>query len=47
MSHINVEIKAKTDRADDIRQFLQLNAADYKGTDLQVDTYFNVPTGRH
>ena len=46
MSHINVEIKAKTDRADDIRQFLQLNAADYKGTDLQVDTYFNVPTGR-
>lgn len=46
MSSINVEIKAKTNRVTEIREFLLLNGAEFKGTDLQVDTYFHVEAGR-
>lgn len=46
MSFINVEIKARTARADQIRQYLLHRGADFRGTDLQTDTYFNVPNGR-
>lgn len=46
MSHINIEIKARTDRADDIRRYLIEHKADYRGADLQVDTYFKVAVGR-
>jgi predicted adenylyl cyclase CyaB len=46
MSHINIEIKARTTRTDDIRKFLLDNGAHFKGTDHQTDTYFNVSKGR-
>ncbi len=46
MSYINIEIKARTNKTDQIRKFLLKNGADYKGIDVQTDTYFNVPTGR-
>jgi len=43
---LNVEIKAKTTHPEFIRSFLMDNGAEFRGTDLQTDTYFNVPTGR-
>jgi predicted adenylyl cyclase CyaB len=46
MAFINVEIKARTTNADAIRRYLLEHGADFKGTDFQVDTYFNVPAGR-
>jgi adenylate cyclase class 2 len=46
MSYINVEIKARTNKADFVREYLRKAGADFKGTDLQTDTYFNVPLGR-
>jgi adenylate cyclase, class 2 len=46
VSHTNIEIKARTTRSDKIREFLLANNAHYKGTDVQTDTYFNVPFGR-
>ena len=46
MSFINVEIKAKTSRTNEIRKFLQEHHAEFKGVDEQTDTYFNVPNGR-
>ena len=46
MGYINIEIKAKTCRALQIRQYLLTHGAAYIGTDLQTDTYFNVPHGR-
>jgi adenylate cyclase, class 2 len=46
MTHLNVEIKARCGNQDKIRNILEkLNAA-FKGTDHQIDTYFNVPVGR-
>jgi adenylate cyclase class 2 len=45
-SFINIELKACTTQAAFIRQFLLDNKADFKGTDLQTDTYFHVPNGR-
>ncbi len=46
MSFLNVEIKAKCNDASFIRNYLLSNRADFKGTDKQTDTYFNVPNGR-
>ena len=46
MPFLNVEIKAKCNNADNIRNYLLANNADYKGIDIQTDTYFNVPNGR-
>ncbi len=46
MSFLNVEIKAKCNEASFIRNYLLSNGADFKGTDMQTDTYFNVPNGR-
>jgi predicted adenylyl cyclase CyaB len=46
MSHLNIEIKARTKHIDAIRRFLTDHQADYKGVDIQIDTYFNVPSGR-
>jgi len=43
---LNIEIKAKTDHPEFIRNYLQNNHAEFKGTDLQTDTYFNVAKGR-
>lgn len=46
MSFINIEIKARVKNPDHIRQYLQLQGADFKGVDKQTDTYFQVPQGR-
>ncbi|HMP87020.1 MAG TPA: hypothetical protein PKE63_07060, partial [Lacibacter sp.] len=42
----NAEIKARCADAGRIRTWLQQQGADFKGTDEQVDVYFNVPAGR-
>jgi len=46
MQHLNIEIKARCQNLDRIRQLLKSRSADAKGVDHQVDTYFNVPAGR-
>jgi predicted adenylyl cyclase CyaB len=46
MAFINIEIKAATQRTENIRQFLQQHDAEFKGVDEQTDTYFNVSHGR-
>jgi adenylate cyclase, class 2 len=46
MSFINIEIKARTNNTEKIRQFLLQNSADFRGVDIQTDTYFTVPSGR-
>ncbi|MEP6746488.1 MAG: class IV adenylate cyclase [Bacteroidota bacterium] len=46
MSFINIEIKARTNKAAEIRKHLLDNHAEYKGTDFQTDTYFNTLKGR-
>lgn len=46
MSILNIEIKARCDQPDRIRTILKNHNADYKGTDHQIDTYFEVPEGR-
>jgi len=46
MPFINVEIKARSTRVDDIRDWLLKHNAEFKGTDHQTDTYFNVNSGR-
>lgn len=46
MAWLNIEIKAKCADPDFIRTYLEKNGAEFKGTDHQVDTYFNVATGR-
>lgn len=43
---LNVEIKAKCANPAVVRQYLTDNGADYRGTDTQTDTYFNVKHGR-
>jgi predicted adenylyl cyclase CyaB len=46
MSYLNVEIKAKCIEPSAIRNYLLEHQAEFKGTDIQKDTYFNVPYGR-
>ncbi len=46
MGHINIEIKAKTNNQERIREILKSRNADFKGVDHQIDTYFNVNFGR-
>ena len=46
MSFTNIEIKARTNRPDKIRQILLEHNASFEGTDQQTDTYFKVPEGR-
>jgi predicted adenylyl cyclase CyaB len=46
MSHLNIEIKAKSRSFGFIREYLKKNQAEFKGTDHQTDTYFNVSRGR-
>ena len=46
MSYLNVEIKARCNNASTIREYLLKHGAVFNGTDLQTDTYFNVPNGR-
>lgn len=46
MAHINIEIKAKANNQDAIRESLKSNNADFRGVDHQIDTYFKVNNGR-
>ena len=46
MTFLNVEIKAKCRNSNRVREYLHNNGAEYRGTDEQTDTYFNVPHGR-
>lgn len=46
MTHINIEIKAKSSDQERIREILKSKNADFKGIDHQNDTYFNVSSGR-
>lgn len=41
-----IEIKAKCQNAAKVRKILKEKAADFKGVDHQVDTYFKSPIGR-
>lgn len=41
-----IEIKAKANQIENVRKVLAEKAADFKGIDHQVDTYFKVPKGR-
>ena len=46
MQHINIEIKAKCNNHEKIRELLRSRNANYKGIDHQIDTYFKVNRGR-
>lgn len=46
MSHLNVEIKARTSNPSYVREYLVTHSAFFKGTDHQTDTYFNTFHGR-
>jgi predicted adenylyl cyclase CyaB len=46
MTHINIEIKARCNNPEEIREILKSQNADYKGLDSQIDTYFKVSNGR-
>ncbi len=46
MPILNIEIKAKSNNQDKIREILKSKNADFKGTDHQIDTYFKVGFGR-
>jgi predicted adenylyl cyclase CyaB len=46
MVHINIEIKAKSNNHNKIREILTSKNADFKGVDHQIDTYFKVHSGR-
>ncbi len=46
MKVLNIEIKAKCEYPDKIKAFLEAKAADFKGVDHQIDTYFKAKSGR-
>ncbi|MEK7546742.1 MAG: class IV adenylate cyclase [Patescibacteria group bacterium] len=46
MAHINIEIKARCDNHEKVRNFLKSRKAGFRGIDHQVDTYFKVGAGR-
>lgn len=46
MQHLNIEFKARTTRQADIRSWLVAQGADFRGTDLQTDTYFQLAPGQ-
>ena len=46
MAILTIEIKAKSDNQDKVRDILKSKSADYKGTDHQIDKYFNVNSGK-
>lgn len=46
MSILNIEIKARCKYPAMIRKKLEMQGAEYKGSDHQIDTYFAVPDGR-
>ena len=46
MAFINVEIKARVDSGEEVKQLLEAAQARFEGVDHQIDTYFNTPNGR-
>lgn len=46
MEFLNIEIKARCNNAEAVRNYLLQNNADFRGTDFQTDTYFAVNNGR-
>ena len=46
MSHLNIEIKARHNNPNFLREYFKRNNAEFKGVDHQIDTYFNVSHGR-
>ena len=44
--HLNIEIKARCQHQEAIRQLLLERDADFRGTVHQIATYFKVPNGR-
>jgi adenylate cyclase, class 2 len=46
MTRTIIEIKARCSDHSEVRKILHSLSADFKGTDHQVDTYFNVSNGR-
>src|SRR3989339_2093289 len=46
MPHLNIEIKARCNNHEKIREILESKGADFKGIDHQVDTYFKSNNGR-
>jgi predicted adenylyl cyclase CyaB len=46
MSHINFEVKAKTEKTAKIKTWLLENGANPIGVDHQIDTYFCIPANR-
>jgi predicted adenylyl cyclase CyaB len=46
MTQINIEIKAKSNNQDWIKEVLKSHHAEFKGVDHQIDTYFKVNAGR-
>ncbi len=44
--HLNIEIKARCANQAEVRTLLLSKQADYRGTDHQIDTYYQVPNGR-
>ncbi len=46
MPHLNVEIKAQCADQNAIREILRAEQAEFKGVDRQIDTYFNIRSGR-
>ncbi|MBN1155261.1 class IV adenylate cyclase [candidate division KSB1 bacterium] len=46
MNRFNIEIKAKVDNLDEIRNKLKEMSAEFKGQDHQIDIYFQVKKGR-
>ncbi len=46
MTHLNIEIKARTDNPERIEAILLAHHADYKGEDRQRDTYYKMTGGR-
>ena len=46
MTHINIEIKARCSDQEALRAILKSKNANFRGVDNQIDTYFNVNSGR-
>ncbi|HVZ58090.1 MAG TPA: class IV adenylate cyclase [Chitinophagaceae bacterium] len=46
MPHLNIEVKARCQDQDRIRNYLLGQGAEFRGLDRQVDTYFRVNRGR-
>lgn len=46
MAHTNIEIKAKSNNQDTIREILKSRNANFKGIERQIDTYFKINNER-